>query len=57
MKVTFEPAASDELDRIFAWIPKDSPGAALNTIAHRGQGDAARKPGATDRQRALMCTH
>jgi plasmid stabilization system protein ParE len=33
MKVTFEPAASDELDRVFAWIAKDSSGAALNTIA------------------------
>ena len=33
MKVTFEPAASDELDRIFAWIAKDNPRAALNMIA------------------------
>jgi len=24
MRVTFDPAASDELDRIFAWIAKDS---------------------------------
>ena len=33
MKVTFEPAASDELDRIFAWIAGDNPRAALNMIA------------------------
>ena len=33
MKVTFEPAASDELDRIFAWIARDNPRAALNMIA------------------------
>jgi plasmid stabilization system protein ParE len=30
MKVTFEPAASDDLDCIFAWIAKDNPRAALN---------------------------
>jgi plasmid stabilization system protein ParE len=24
MKVTFEPAASDDLDRLFAWIAKDT---------------------------------
>jgi len=33
MKVTFEPAARDELDRIFAWIEKDNPHAALDMIA------------------------
>jgi toxin ParE1/3/4 len=33
MKVTFEPAARDELDRIFAWIAKDNPRAALKMIA------------------------
>jgi toxin ParE1/3/4 len=33
MKVTFEPAASDDLDRIFAWIAKDNPQAALTMIA------------------------
>lgn len=33
MKVTFEPAASDELDRIFDWIDRDNPRAALNMIA------------------------
>jgi len=29
MKVTFEPAARDELERIFAWVAKDNPHAAL----------------------------
>ena len=33
MKITFEPAARDDLDRIFAWIAKDSPRAALEMIA------------------------
>jgi plasmid stabilization system protein ParE len=33
MKVTFEPAARDELDDIFAWIAKDNPRAALEMIA------------------------
>ena len=33
MKVTFEPAARDELDRIFAWIAKDNPQAALKMVA------------------------
>ena len=33
MKVTFDPAASEELDRIFAWIAKDSPRAAYDLIA------------------------
>jgi plasmid stabilization system protein ParE len=33
MKVSFEPAASDELDSIFAWIARDNPRAALNMIA------------------------
>ncbi len=33
MKVSFEPAARDELDRIFSWIAKDSPRAALGLIA------------------------
>lgn len=33
MKVRFEPAASDELDRIFAWIARDNPRAALSMIA------------------------
>jgi toxin ParE1/3/4 len=32
MNVTFEPAARDELDRIFAWIAKDSPRAAFELI-------------------------
>jgi addiction module RelE/StbE family toxin len=32
MKVTFEPAASDDLDRIFAWIAKDNPRAARELI-------------------------
>jgi toxin ParE1/3/4 len=33
MKITFEPAVRDDLDRIFAWISKDSPRAALEMIA------------------------
>ncbi len=33
MKVTFEPAASDDLDRIFGWIAKDNQRAAQNMIA------------------------
>ena len=33
MRVTFDPAASDELDRIFAWIAKDNPRAAVEMIA------------------------
>ena len=33
MKVTFEPAAQDDLDRIFAWIAKDNSRAALEMIA------------------------
>ena len=32
MKVTFEPAARDELDRIFDWISQDNPKAALSLI-------------------------
>ncbi len=33
MKVTFDLAARDELDSIFAWIAKDSPRAASELIA------------------------
>jgi addiction module RelE/StbE family toxin len=33
MRVTFEPEARDELDRIYAWIAKDNPRAALEMIA------------------------
>lgn len=33
MKVTFDPAARDDLDRIFAWIAKDNPRAAFEMIA------------------------
>ena len=33
MRVTFEPAATSELDRIFAWIAKDNPHAAFEMIA------------------------
>src|SRR5260370_35252424 len=33
MRVTFEPAARDELDRVFAWIVKDNPRAALEMVA------------------------
>jgi toxin ParE1/3/4 len=32
MKVTFEPAASDDLNRIFEWIAKDNPHAAAEMI-------------------------
>jgi plasmid stabilization system protein ParE len=39
----FEPAASDELDRLFAWIAKDNLRAALNMIA-RIEDHAAGKP-------------
>ena len=33
MRVTFDPAARDELDDIYAWIAKDSPRAAHEMIA------------------------
>ena len=33
MRVTFEPAARDELDRVFAWIVKDNPRAAFEMVA------------------------
>ena len=33
MRITFDPAASDELDSIFAWIAKDSPRAAFEMLA------------------------
>jgi toxin ParE1/3/4 len=33
MKVTFEPAARDDLDRIFAWIARDNPRAASAMVA------------------------
>jgi toxin ParE1/3/4 len=33
MRVTFDPAARNELDGIFAWIAKDSPRAAHEMIA------------------------
>ena len=33
MKVTFDRAASDDLDRAFGWIAKDSPRAAYELIA------------------------
>ena len=32
MKVSFDPAARDELDRIYAWIAKDNPRAAFEMI-------------------------
>jgi len=32
MKITFEPAARDDLDRIFEWISRDNPRAALSMI-------------------------
>ena len=33
MKITFEPAARDELDHIFAWIAEGSPRAAFEMVA------------------------
>jgi toxin ParE1/3/4 len=33
MKITFDPRARDDLDRIFAWIAKDSPKAARDMMA------------------------
>lgn len=33
MRITFNPAARDELDNIFRWIAKDSPRAATAMIA------------------------
>jgi len=33
MRVTFDPAASDELNGIFTWIAKDSPRAAFEMLA------------------------
>jgi toxin ParE1/3/4 len=33
MRVSFDPAASEELDHIFKWIARDNPRAASNLIA------------------------
>jgi toxin ParE1/3/4 len=33
MRVAFDPAARSELDRVFEWIAKDNPRAALEMIA------------------------
>jgi toxin ParE1/3/4 len=33
MRVIFDPAASEDLDRIFAWIAKDNPRAAFEIIS------------------------
>jgi plasmid stabilization system protein ParE len=33
MRVTFDPAAREELDDVFAWIVKDNPRAASDLIA------------------------
>jgi|tagenome__1003787_1003787.scaffolds.fasta_scaffold19816024_2 toxin ParE1/3/4 len=33
MKITFDPRARDDLDRIFAWIAKDNPKAARDMMA------------------------
>ena len=42
MRVTFEPAARDELDNIYSWIAKDSPRAAHEyDRPNRGEGHAA----------------
>jgi len=32
MRVTFDPDASDDLDRVFAWIAKDNPRAAYEMV-------------------------
>jgi addiction module RelE/StbE family toxin len=32
MRVVFDPAAVDDLDRIYAWIARDNPGAARGLI-------------------------
>jgi plasmid stabilization system protein ParE len=40
MNVTFDPAARDDLDRIFAWIEKENPRAAYEfviSIVHGAQ--------------------
>ncbi len=33
MRITFEPAARDDLERIFAWLLNENPRAALETLA------------------------
>jgi toxin ParE1/3/4 len=33
MRVAFDPAARDDLDRLFAWIAKDNPRAASEMVA------------------------
>jgi toxin ParE1/3/4 len=33
MRVTFDPGASDDLDRVLAWIAKDDPHAAYEMVA------------------------
>lgn len=33
MRITFEPAARDDLTRIFEWLARENPRAALGTIA------------------------
>jgi plasmid stabilization system protein ParE len=33
MRVTFDPGASDDLDRVFAYIAKDDPHAAYEMVA------------------------
>ena len=56
MKVSFEPAARDELDRIFVWIAKESPRAALEMIARiEDKDDAACDPGAHEHGTSRSC--
>lgn len=46
MKITFDAAASDDLDHIFAWIKKDNPRAAYEMIARiKARVDRLATPG------------
>jgi plasmid stabilization system protein ParE len=71
MKITFDPAASADLDRIFAWISKDNQRAAYDMIARIGSrisllaipglaymGRARRDEGTHDssKRHTLLCT-
>ena len=47
MKVTFEPAAHEELGRIFSWIANDNPRAARE-LTHMG------RPGLVEGTRELL---
>jgi plasmid stabilization system protein ParE len=46
MKITFDIAASNDLDRIFVWIKKDNPQAAYETIERiKARVEALSTPG------------